>query len=148
MPASADAPAVQQVPPEVTRPLRQRLFKPNSTLEDLARADGNYPTAGYYAALDPNGDVLAIASARPEAPPWPCEAANPWRIRAIATVENQRHRGLGTSAMRAVLKHVRRHGGDLAWLNGRTPARTFYERLGLSSAATTGTTPRAELISR
>ena len=130
MPGSDPVPAVQQVPPEVTRPLRQRLFKQNNTLEDLARSDGNYPTAGYYAVLGPSGEVLAIASARPEPPPWPHHAVDPWRIRAVATVESQRRRGLGTAAVRAVLHHVRKHGGNLVWLNGRTSARRFYERLG------------------
>jgi GNAT superfamily N-acetyltransferase len=123
-------PEVRQVPPEITRPLRQRLFKQNSTLEDLARADGDYPTAGYYAVLGPSGEVFAIGSARPEAPPWPHDAANPWRIRAVATIESQRGRGLATAVMRAVLHHVRRHGGDFVWLNGRTPARRFYRHLG------------------
>jgi GNAT superfamily N-acetyltransferase len=125
-------PVVQQVPPEVTRPLRQRLFKQNSTLEDLAQADGDYSTAGYYAVLGPGGEVLAIGSARPERPPWPHDAVSPWRIRAVATVEGQRRRGLGTAIMQAVLNHVRRHGGDMVWLNGRTPARRFYERLGFT----------------
>jgi L-Ala-D/L-Glu epimerase len=130
MPANAATPAVQQVPPEITRPLRQRLFKQNSTLEDLARADGDCPTAGYYAVLGPSGEVLAIGSARPEAPPWPHDAVSPWRVRAVATIESERRRGLGTAVMRAVLHHVRRNGGDFVWLNGRTPARRFYQHLG------------------
>lgn len=123
-------PTVVQVPPEITRPLRQRLFKPNSTLEDLAQADGDFPTAGYYAVLCADGEVLSIGSARPESPPWPHDAVNPWRIRAVATIESHRRRGLGTAVMRAVLNHARCNDGDLAWLNGRTPARRFYERLG------------------
>jgi GNAT superfamily N-acetyltransferase len=126
------APRVQQVPAAVTRPLRQRLLKQNSTLDDLAQSDGDFPTAGYYAALDSNGQVLAVASARPEAPPWPCEAKRPWRIRGVVTVPGRRSDGLGTAVVRAVLDHISAHGGDLAWLNGRTPARHFYEQLGFS----------------
>lgn len=121
---------VQQVPPEVTRPLRQRLLKPDSALDDLARSDGTDPTAGYYVALDESDRVLATASARPEAPPWPTDAVSPWRVRGVATAVDVRRRGVGAAVMGQVLGHIRQHGGDLAWLNGRTPARTFYERLG------------------
>ena len=127
---------VEQVPPETTRPLRQRLLKQNSTLADLAQSDGCYAAAGYFAALDSTRRVLAVASARPEAPPWPTEAADPWRIRGVVTTEQLRGRGIGTAVLLAVLRHISRHGGDLAWLNGRTPARAFYERLGFSQRGT------------
>ena len=122
--------AVEQVAPESTRPLRQRLLKQNSTLDDLARSDGTCSTAGYYAALDDRRRVLSVASARPEKPPWPHDAVHPWRIRGVVTVEDARGRGLGGAVLHAVLNHIRRRDGDLAWLNGRTPARTFYQRLG------------------
>jgi GNAT superfamily N-acetyltransferase len=121
---------VEQVSPETTRPLRQALLKQSSTLEDLAQSDGSYPTAGYYAAIGQRGRILAVASARPEAPPWPHEAEHPWRVRAVATVDEARGRGIGSAVMRAVLNHIRSHGGDFAWLNGRTPARAFYQHLG------------------
>jgi hypothetical protein len=98
----------------------------------LAQSDGEFPTAGYYAAFGSDGQVLAVASARPEAPPWPCEARSPWRVRGVVTVETRRSHGLGTAVVRAVLDHISAHGGDLAWLNGRTPARHFYERLGFT----------------
>jgi GNAT superfamily N-acetyltransferase len=123
---------VEQVPAEATRPLRQQLLRQNSTLDDLARLDGAYPTAGYYAALDDHDQVLATASARPEAPPWPHTATRPWRVRGVATVADLRRQGIGAAVMRAVLDHIRLHGGDFAWLNGRTPARPFYERLGFA----------------
>jgi GNAT superfamily N-acetyltransferase len=123
---------VEQVPPEATRPLRQRLLKQNSTLDDLARSDGSYPDAGYYAAIDHRHRILAVASARPEAPPWPHDATHPWRIRGVVTAEDARGRGVGTAVVQAVLQHIRAHGGDLTWLNGRTHARSFYERLGFT----------------
>jgi len=123
---------VEQVPPETTRPLRQALLKQSSTLEDLAQSDGTYPTAGYYAAIDHRHRVLAVASTRPEAPPWPHDAAHPWRIRGVVTAEDTRRRGVGSTLIQAVLEHIRRHGGDLAWLNGRTPARSFYQHLGFT----------------
>jgi L-Ala-D/L-Glu epimerase len=123
---------IEQVTPEQTRPLRRALLKQNSTLDDLAQSDGSYPTAGYYAAIGQQRRVLAVASARPEAPPWPHGAAHPWRIRGVVTVEDVRQRGIGSAVIRAVLQHIRRNGGDLAWLNGRTPARSFYENLGFA----------------
>ena len=123
---------VEQVAPEATRPLRQALLRPNNTLAELAQSDGNDPTAGYYAAIGHRGRILAVASARPEQPPWPHEARRPWRIRGVATVDDARKRGIGTAIIQAVLRHIRLHGGDLAWLNGRTPARRFYQHLGFT----------------
>lgn len=130
MPTSCDGPSVRQVPAEVTRPLRQRLLKQNSSLDDLAHSDGSSSTAGYYAALGNDGRVLAVASARPEAPPWPHDAHQPWRVRGVVTIEGCRGHGLGTRVVHAVLHHIRRNGGDFAWLNGRTPARQFYRQFG------------------
>jgi GNAT superfamily N-acetyltransferase len=121
---------VEQVSPDVTRPLRQALLKRNSTLDDLAESDGDYPTAGYFAAIGQQRRILAVASTRPEAPPWPHDAAHPWRIRGVVTVEDARGRGIGSAVIQAVLQHIGRRGGDLAWLNGRTSARDFYEHLG------------------
>jgi len=123
---------IEQVSPETTRPLRQALLKQNSTLEDLAQSDGTYPTAGYYAAFNHQRRVLAVASARPEAPPWPHTAAHPWRIRGVVTAEDVRRHGVGSALIDAVLQHIWHHGGDLAWLNGRTPARSFYQHLGFT----------------
>ena len=128
--ARDEEPSVGQVPAEVTRPLRRRLLRPNNTLDDLRAADGDNPAAGYYAAIGPDARVLAVASARPEAPTWPHNAAHPWRVRGVVTADNYRGRGLGTAVMHAVLNHIRSNGGDLVWLNGRTPARSFYKHLG------------------
>jgi GNAT superfamily N-acetyltransferase len=134
---------IEQVAPEQTRPLRRALLKQNSTLDDLAQSDGSYPAAGYYAAIGQRRSILAVASARPEAPPWPYDAAHPWRIRGVVTAEDARQRGIGSAVIRTVLHHIHRNGGDLAWLNGRTPARSFYENLGFTQHGTEWNDPES-----
>jgi ribosomal protein S18 acetylase RimI-like enzyme len=121
---------IERVPPEVTRPLRQRLLMGHRTLAELEASDGTYPEAAYFVAMQ-GDEIIATASARQEAPPWSPHGHRPWRIRGVVTVDRLRRQGLATQLVDAVLAHVRRQRGDFVWCNVRTSAIGFYESLGL-----------------
>jgi GNAT superfamily N-acetyltransferase len=122
---------VERVTSAATLALRQRVLRPHETLEELARQDAGRPEAVSFAAVDA-GEVIGTASVREEPPPWAPDAAPAWRLRGMATAEEQRNRGIGSAVLTAVLDHLAGHGGGLLWCNARVPAVPFYERAGFS----------------
>ena len=60
--SSSASDRIEQVDPDVTRPLRQELLMQHRNLDDLARSDGLYPLAGYFVARTPDGHVVGTAS--------------------------------------------------------------------------------------
>lgn len=118
------------MPPEATRPLRQRLLRPHQSLDDLRREGDDDPGAGFFAALTDDGTVIATASVLHERCPWQPERTDAWRLRGMATEPALGGRGFGTAVLTAALNHVATNGGRLVWCNARTPALPFYLRAG------------------
>jgi GNAT superfamily N-acetyltransferase len=48
----------------------------------------------------------------------------------MATVPEHRGAGIGGQLLERCVAHARERGGTVVWLNGRLPARGFYERHG------------------
>jgi GNAT superfamily N-acetyltransferase len=120
---------VEAVAEEVTLPLRQAVLRPSMTIEELARAGHGGPDVLWCAAYDDAGEVVGTGSVSRGSPPWaPDEPA--WRIRAMAVSPDRRGHGIGSAVLAALVDHVRRRGGALAWCNARTPARGLYARAG------------------
>lgn len=75
------------------------------------------------------GDItLAVASVLLQGPEG--ETAGWWRVRGMATIADQRSRGLGGRLLEVLLAHVAEHGGGRVWCTVRTGAITFYARYG------------------
>jgi uncharacterized OsmC-like protein/GNAT superfamily N-acetyltransferase len=118
---------VRRVPAEDTLELRQRVLRPHQTIAELA-AESLSPGAVWYAAVD-DGDVVGTVGVIPEESP-DSPAAAPMRLRAMATAEAMRGRGLGSVILSAVLHHARRESSDLLWCAARASAVAFYRRAG------------------
>jgi predicted GNAT family N-acyltransferase len=89
----------------------------------------DHPAAGHV-AIRLGGEVVAVGSVMPIAPPWAPGRTDAWRVRGMATTEGQRNRGLGAEVLGALLDHVRRADGHLVWCEARTGAVPLYERAG------------------
>ena len=106
-----------------TRPLRQSVLRPHQTLEQLACEEPTDVFAvGAFAAEEP----IAVGLIAPDGQP------GGWRIRGMATAPDARGQGAGTAVLEALLQHAIGNGARLIWCNARTPARSFYERGGLT----------------
>jgi GNAT superfamily N-acetyltransferase len=127
---------IEQVEPEITRPLRQRHLMQHRTLDQLAASDGQYLSAGYFVARTPDGDVVATASTRLESPPWEPTALDSWRIRGMVTIPSLRRQGVGFRLLEVVIAHAIAHGARSIWCHVRAPAIPFYERAGLRTIGT------------
>jgi GNAT superfamily N-acetyltransferase len=112
--------------------LRQRVLRPHQTVEDLRSPADEDADTGHYAAFA-DGEVIATASVRREAPPWAEGERSSWRLRGMATHEQWRNAGVGAEVLQAVVQHVRGRGGGLLWCNARTPALSFYLRAGFTT---------------
>jgi GNAT superfamily N-acetyltransferase len=127
---------IRQVPAEATRPLRQQVLRPHQRVEEVGFAGDDAEEAAHFAAFEGPEDgapMVGIASVVPEAPDPPIDASNPagwWRLRGMATAEDQRRKGLGAALVAAVIDHVARRGGTAVWCNARVPAVGFYRHLG------------------
>jgi GNAT superfamily N-acetyltransferase len=121
--------SVVQIPVEQTRALRQSVLRPH---ESLAKLAADEPDDVYAAGVFRAGALVAVGFVAPDGPP------GSWRVRAMATVAEQRGRGLGAAVLESLVRHVRHvreHGGVRVWCNARTPARAFYERAGFHATS-------------
>ena len=128
------------VDPTRTFVLRQRVLRPHQSLvvvEEESRVPGSL-TFGAAESMD--APVLSTATIYPEAPPDDlrpivelARTRRPYRLRAVATTEGQRSRGLGKAVLESIVAHLSNEGEAVLWCYARIPARNFYLREGFSS---------------
>jgi GNAT superfamily N-acetyltransferase len=152
---------VERVPAPETFDLRWRVLRSHQRFEEMTLQGDEDPDTAFYVARDATSrNVLATASVQREAPPWepsarqgrdhagpdtrlevPSDAryvagdegADAWRLRAMATADGFRDRGLGRRVLDAIVDHVADAGGGLLWCGARIRAVPFYERAGFST---------------
>jgi GNAT superfamily N-acetyltransferase len=119
---------VVAVSEETGRELRRAVLRPWITPEEFACAQTS-PTGTIHAALILDGDVLAVGSVMPD--PYPHDPhPGDWRIRGMATREDQRGKGYGSQVLAFCELKAREHGAKRLWCNARVGALTLYERAG------------------
>jgi GNAT superfamily N-acetyltransferase len=152
---------VERVSAPETFDLRWRVLRPHQKFEVVSLPGDRDPETAFFVARDASsGDALATGSVRREAPPWEPraggdhdhvgptgplvvprdarvaagdEGTDAWRLRAMATADGFRGRGLGRRVLDAVIDHVSAAGGGLLWCGARIRAVPFYERAGFSA---------------
>ena len=125
---------VRRVEPEITRPLRRRILRPHQSLDDLV-SPGETDKAAIWLAAFAGEEVVATMGLIPEFPPDETAADRPFRLRAMATSDSMRGRGLGAVVLGAGLDHLRSGGADLVWCAARTSAVGFYRSAGFTETS-------------
>lgn len=118
---------VKTVDPATTRGIRRTILRPHQSLEELAGEED--PGAVWFAAVGDDEEVVGSVSIAPESDPDTGQA-HAFRIRAMATTETMRGRGLGAVLLDAALEHARGQGGGYVWCSARTSAGGFYRNAG------------------
>lgn len=114
-----------------TRPLRQQVLRPHQRADDLVFGGDDHPDALHAGAFH-RGTLIGIASVAPA--PFPgTEADGAWQLRGMAVLPGAQGQGVGRALIEACVAHVRTHGANLLWCNGRTPALGFYQGLGFEA---------------
>ena len=126
---------VARIGPGAVEALRARVLRAGTGLDALRyEQDADPRTATFAAVLGPDPDVPPVGTATvfPEACRWAPSEAGAWRLRAMATEDGLRGRGVGAAVLRAAVDHVAAEGGCLVWCDARVAARAFYERHGFA----------------
>jgi ribosomal protein S18 acetylase RimI-like enzyme len=108
---------------EQTRALRREILRPHQTIEQVAADE--LPDAYALGAFE-DGELIGVGFVVPDGGP------GEWRIRSMATRPAARGRGAGSAVLGALIAHAQAKGAVRIWCNARSPARSLYERAGLS----------------
>jgi GNAT superfamily N-acetyltransferase len=131
---------VGPVDPSRTFALRQRVLRPDHSI-DVVAADNNIAGAITFGASEgDDGPILATATIYPEDPPAKftpivelAQSRRAWRLRAVATEELRRSEGLGKLVLESILDYITQKDDVVLWCYARVGARAFYERERFSS---------------
>jgi len=121
-----DVTLVEQVRPEITYGLRQRILRPG-----MAPAEAFFPgdrerSSGHFAAYV-NHRIVGVASVLEEPED---DGPGLWRLRGMAVEPEHRGTGVGTALIERVRDFVARSGGGRIWCNARVSAQGFYAAAG------------------
>jgi GNAT superfamily N-acetyltransferase len=112
---------VREISVAETRPLRRAILRPDDSEETVAKHE---PEGAFALGAFRHEELIAVGFIAPDGTP------GSWRIRGMATVAHARGGGVGTALLAGLLKHAMDAGATRVWCNGRTPARSLYERAG------------------
>jgi predicted GNAT family N-acyltransferase len=121
---------VDEVPAELTYPLRQLILRPDG--QDVVWAGDDEATTFHLAACTGDGAVVGVVRFSPAPCPWRPDARAPWQLRGMATDQTVRGSGAGRALVDDGLRRVAARGGDLVWCHARVTAAGFYERMGFA----------------
>jgi predicted GNAT family N-acyltransferase len=121
---------VDEVPAEVTYPLRRAVLRPGGG--NLLWAGDEDPATFHLAARAPDGTVVGVVRFSPAPCPWRGDARAPWQLRGMATGAAARGTGAGRALVAEGLARVAARGGDLVWCDARVTAAGFYARTGFA----------------
>jgi GNAT superfamily N-acetyltransferase len=131
---SNDPVTLEAVSVGVIRPLRHEVLRGGHPEDSVRFRGDDHPLVLHVAARlvtnDRDGEVVAIGTVFPDAPPWEPARVHGWRIRGMATREEYRGHGLGRRVLDALVAHATDHGGSLLWCHARIGALDFYRRDG------------------
>lgn len=112
--------------------LRRSVLRPGLPAEAAVFAEDTAPGTFHIAAYDERGAVRACVTFMPEPLPGDAEPGPAYRFRGMASDPAVRGLGYGVAVLRAGLDQAAARGAGLAWCNGRTSARGFYEHQGFT----------------
>lgn len=134
-------PIAERVPAYAVVPLRTAVLRPGWT-DRLATYPEDDNAATVHVAAFHDGEVAAVGTAYPEAPPAALRGAIPeaafaggaaWRLRGMASAESVRGAGYGAAVLRACFDAIADARGRYLWCNARLVAVPFYERMGMQT---------------
>ncbi|QHT46178.1 GNAT family N-acetyltransferase [Halobacillus sp. ACCC02827] len=119
---------VQRIKAEQTYHLRHQILRPHQSFQ-ACQYDTDHDSGAFHIGAFHKRELVSVASFYPESHPELADS-HPYRLRAMATVEEYRGKGAGREVVtfgESELKHL---AADLLWCKGRTSVKQYYERLG------------------
>jgi GNAT superfamily N-acetyltransferase len=122
---------IRDISASLARSIRQSVLRPGLPASESVYPDDDSPHTLHLGAFE-RGELIGIATFLPQACPHQ-GAAPAWRLRGMAVVESARGRGVGGLLLTQGIDRSIHAGIVTVWCNGRTAARSFYERHGFAA---------------
>ncbi|MBX3040827.1 MAG: GNAT family N-acetyltransferase [Bdellovibrionaceae bacterium] len=119
---------ISQVLVEEVLPLRQKVLRPNFSVEQCRNPEDSHALS-FHLAGRVGGRIVTIASFHPQAH-RDLHGGHPYRLRGMASDESVRGSGCGGQILRRGVDLLREKRCDLLWANARIGAFPFYEKEG------------------
>ena len=123
---------VQFISSEQALDLRMRILRPNQAREACLYAEDNFETSFHLGILE-DGKVISNGTFMQQAQPKLPQAKYPYRLRGMATDNNQQKKGLGQKIILAAEAELKKRNCDMLWFNARVSAEGFYKKLGYTA---------------
>jgi len=117
--------SIEQIRPELTWRLRQRVLYPAEKLYDMQMDEDNY---GYHFGAFENNELVGVVSL--------FQKDKDFQFRKFAVDESMQNKGIGTKLLNFIIHFSKTGGGDRIWCNARLSAVDFYLKLGFSQTGT------------
>ncbi|NEU07439.1 GNAT family N-acetyltransferase [Flavihumibacter sp. R14] len=115
-------PHIEQIPLELALRVRLRAMYPGQKREVAELADD---ADGIHFGLFDNNKLISVAS-------WFRRNESEAQFRKLATLEEFRNSGYGTSLMRYIMEFSKGENIRNLWCNARVSAGRFYKKLGFT----------------
>ncbi|MDB5148656.1 MAG: family N-acetyltransferase [Mucilaginibacter sp.] len=113
--------SIEQIRPELTWRLRQRVLYPDCKLYEMEMEEDNH---GYHFAAFKDNYIIAVVSL--------FNKGNNWQFRKFAVDEIMQHMGVGRAVLQCITDFALASGGTRLWCNARLSAIDFYLKVGFS----------------
>ena len=113
--------AIEQIRPELTWRLRQRVLYPAEKLYDVQMDEDNH---GYHFGAFENNELIGVVSL--------FQKGKDFQFRKFVVDESMQNKGIGTALLNYILDFSINEGAERIWCNARLSAIGFYLRSGFS----------------
>jgi ribosomal protein S18 acetylase RimI-like enzyme len=129
---------IRLISAEEAFPLRLRYLRPQLPPEASRYPGDEHEAAIHLGAYAP--ELVGAASLLPRTESGEVDL-RVYQLQGVVAVPAARNRGIGSRLVQEGLAHLAARGADRVWCDGRTPARSFYERLGFAAVGEEFVTP-------
>ena len=120
---------IEKVSPDVVRPLRHKVLRPNLHFEASCLPSDNAPNAIHF-TLKKDDTILSVASLYSESLET-MPNKNAYRLRGMATEPSEQRKGFGTMILHGAMDYLKKEADvEILWCNARVTAFGFYEKMG------------------
>jgi GNAT superfamily N-acetyltransferase len=117
--------SIEQIRPELTWRLRQKVLYPAEKLHDMQMDEDNH---GYHFGAFENNELVGVVSL--------FQKDKDFQFRKFAVDESMQNKGIGTKLLKFIIDFSKTGGGERIWCNARLSAVDFYLKLGFSQTGT------------
>jgi GNAT superfamily N-acetyltransferase len=132
--------------------MRRYLLRPMLPAHRSRYAGDDHPAAihlGAFADLGGRAELVGIVSLLPHTQEGDIDT-RVYQLQGMVTLPAVRNQGVGAQLAKHGIALLRERAADQVWCNGRTPAASFYERLGFRAVGeefiTPGTGPHYRFV--